>query len=140
MNAAAPGAEVGLRGDCLARAERMLEFGMSAGYDELGGGIVSPADYAAKPIGRTKGWWEQCELLRTLKRYATEHGRTDLWPAFDKSLELALAHLVDAEFGGWYSCPVGAGRKDDLTGRKGSVWKVDYHTVGMYREMLRPAR
>ncbi|KPK80762.1 MAG: hypothetical protein AMJ81_11400, partial [Phycisphaerae bacterium SM23_33] len=88
---------------------------------------------------KDKGWWQQCEHLRALMRYAADHGRDDLWGPFQKSLAFVKANFLDAEYGGWYGSydPQRPRRPGDA--RKGSTWKVGYHDTGMYLEALRLA-
>jgi mannose/cellobiose epimerase-like protein (N-acyl-D-glucosamine 2-epimerase family) len=118
----------------LAIGERLLNYGVKVGYDEQLGGIFSRCDQEGNIIRKSKGWWEQCEALRAMMHYAVLHGRKDLWPAFDKSLEYAKAHLIDPEYGGWYQIydPAAA---TERTG-KGSVWQTGYHVSGLYVEAL----
>jgi mannose/cellobiose epimerase-like protein (N-acyl-D-glucosamine 2-epimerase family) len=125
----------------LAIGQRLLNYGMKVGYDEEEGGVFSRGDYQAKAVRGPKGWWEQCESLRTMMHYAALRGRKDLWPAFDKTLDFARKNLIDPEYGGWYYS------YDPKTPRqrtgKGGVWQAGYHVCGMYREALRlagPAR
>jgi mannose-6-phosphate isomerase len=125
----------------LAIGQRLLNYGMRVGYDKEDGGVFSRGDYQANAVRGPKGWWEQCESLRTMMHYAALRGRKDLWPAFDQTLELAKKNLIDPEYGGWYYSydPKAATQR---TG-KGGVWQVGYHVCGMYREALRlagPAR
>jgi mannose/cellobiose epimerase-like protein (N-acyl-D-glucosamine 2-epimerase family) len=119
--------------------ERLLAYGLKTGYDREEGGIFSRGDYAANLIKTPKGWWEQCEFLRALMHYAAERGRTDLWEPFDRSLEFARQHFIDAEFGGWYGAYDPAKPREGAALNKGSVWQVGYHVCGMYAEALRLA-
>ena len=119
----------------LQTGRRLLEFGMAHGFDAEAGGIFSSADYSGKPRGQAKGWWQQCEHLRALMHYAAEHGQDDLWGPFEKSLAFVREHFIDSEYGGWYASAGGGSG----VGRKGSAWKVGYHTTGMYLEALRLA-
>ena len=116
--------------------ERMLDWGMNAGFDSESGGLFSPADYGGKvDKARAKGWWEQCEHLRAVMHWAARRRRPDLWPAFEKSLAFVKARMIDAEYGGWYGNYDGRPRTDANSG-KGSVWKIGYHDAGMYMEAL----
>ncbi len=118
---------------------RLLDFGMRVGYDAEAGGILARADYDGSASGG-KGWWQQAEHLRALAHYAGRLGRNDLWPAFEKSLAFVRRELIDAEHGGWYgSAWTGEGPRPARAARKGNVWKVGYHSVGMYAEVLRVA-
>jgi len=116
-------------------ARRLLDYGMAHGYDAASGGIFSGSDYSGRVRRRSKGWWQQCEHLRALMRHASDHGRDDLWGAFDKSLAFVREHFLDAEYGGWY----GSYDPDrpDPDQAKGNSWKVGYHATGMYLEALR---
>ena len=119
----------------LETGQRLLAFGMAHGFDAEAGGIFLSTDYTGAVRNRDKGWWQQCEHLRALMRYAAEHGRNDLWEPFEKSLAFVKAHFIDSRYGGWYAAPDGGAGG----GRKGSVWKAGYHTTGMYLEALRLA-
>jgi mannose/cellobiose epimerase-like protein (N-acyl-D-glucosamine 2-epimerase family) len=121
----------------LAIGESLLNYGMKVAYDKEEGGIFSRGDYQGNAVRGPKGWWEQCESLRAMMHYAALRGRKDLWPAFDKSLDFAKTHMIDAEYGGWFASfdPQSGTQR---TG-KGSVWQVGYHVCGMYAEALRLA-
>lgn len=119
----------------LAIGERLLDYGMKAGYDKEEGGVFSRGDYQGNAVRGPKGWWEQCESLRTMMHYAALRNRKDLWPAVDQSLAYAKKYLIDAEYSGWYYSydPKAATQRTN----KGSVWQVGYHVSGLYREALR---
>jgi mannobiose 2-epimerase len=132
------GVEKGMPARYLEIAERLLDYGMKVGYDSEEGGILSRSGYNGKAIRGPKGWWEQCEALRAMMHWAELRGRTDLWPAFDKSLALVRSRFIDPEYGGWYSTDEPA---DPARGSgKGSVWQVGYHVCGFYTEALRLLR
>ena len=101
---------------------QLLDYSMKKGYDPQDGGLTEG------PGNAGKGLWQQCEFLRALMRYASQHGRDDLWQAFDQSLALVKRDFIDTEFGGWYQRP---------SSDKGNVWKVGYHETGMYLEAMR---
>jgi mannose/cellobiose epimerase-like protein (N-acyl-D-glucosamine 2-epimerase family) len=67
--------------------------------------------------------------------YARLRGRGDLMPAFDATMGLCRRRLIDPEYGGWFMRvePDDSVRNTD----KGSVWKVDYHVVGLCTEAIR---
>ena len=127
----------GLPSKYLAIGERLLAFGLAHGYDGESGGIFGRCQIDGTGAGGGKGWWQQCELLRALMRYAGDHGRADLWGKFDQSLAFAREHFIDAEYGGWYESYDPKTPRTDGPSRKGSVWKVGYHDGGMYMEGLR---
>lgn len=129
------GVEKGLPARYLGIAERLLDYGMKVGYDSREGGIFSRSDYEGNVIPGPKSWWEQCESLRAMMHWAELRGRSDLWPAFDKSFALVRSHFIDPQYGGWYSTydPANRARRSD----KGNIWQVGYHVCGFYSEALR---
>ncbi|HET6429060.1 MAG TPA: AGE family epimerase/isomerase [Phycisphaerae bacterium] len=128
-------ARQGLDAKYLDIARRLLDYGMAHGYDAASGGIFGSADYSGRARSKSKGWWQQCEHLRALMRHASDHGRDDLWPAFEKSLAFVREHFLDAEYGGWYGSYDPDRPQADQA--KGSPWKTGYHATGMYLEALR---
>lgn len=120
----------------LATGRQLLETGMRLGYDDAAGGIVGSVTYDGTPRTRVKGWWQQCELLRALMRYAARHEQPELWEPFTQSLEFAKRYLMDFEFGGWYES-FDPTRPDHTPTHKGSIWKAGYHVTGMHVEALR---
>lgn len=127
--------EKGFPKEYLAIGERLLDYGMKMAYDREEGGFFSRLDSQGAVIRGQKSWWEQCEALRALMHYAVLRGRSDLWPAFDKSFEFVKMRFIDPEYGGWYAyCnPRSATQRTN----KGSAWQVGYHVCGLYREALR---
>lgn len=117
----------------LETGQRLIDYGMKHGYDARAGGIFSLVNYEGELIRPRKGWWEQCEFLRALMRYAARHKRADLWPAFRKSLDFTKASFMDAEYGGWFSTPSDGRQNTD----KGSEWLAGYHVTNLYLEALR---
>jgi mannose/cellobiose epimerase-like protein (N-acyl-D-glucosamine 2-epimerase family)/membrane-associated phospholipid phosphatase len=122
----------------LAIGNRLLDYGMKAGYDAETGGIWSRGNYDGGLHARTpKGWWEQCEFLRALMHYAALRDRTELWERFDKSLAFVKASFIDSEYGGWFNSYDPERPREGGRLNKGSVWQVGYHVGGMYVEALR---
>ncbi|MEN6346017.1 MAG: hypothetical protein ABFE16_12025, partial [Armatimonadia bacterium] len=68
--------------------------------------------------------------------FAAWRGRDDLWPKLQRHLDFVRAQFVDPEYGGWYFTPAEGGLAP-RNSAKGSVWKMDYHVVGMCEEALR---
>jgi len=129
--------ERGLSAAYLAKAHRLIDWGLKFGYDRGVGGIFSACRYDGSATQVTKGWWEQAELLRALMHAAELHGREELWKPFGESLHLVRAHFMDAEYGGWFTSYDPAAPQEDRPTDKGSPWKVDYHATGFYAEALR---
>jgi mannobiose 2-epimerase len=122
--------EVGIPAELLNIGERLLNTAMKLGYNATTGSISNTLGYDKHIQDAGTGWCQQCELIRSLMRYATLHKRDDLWTQLDKALFFADRTLIDHEYGGWY--PNAAGEVN-----KGSVWKVGYHVAGMYSEGLK---
>jgi len=132
--------EKGFSEDWLDTGDRLLDYGLEAGYDADEGGIFSRGDYAGNARPGPKGWWEQAELLRALAHYATLRERDDVWEPFAQSLKFVQRNFIDWEHGGWFrSYSPGVPRSVEEQ-HKGSVWMVGYHVTGMYWEMLRLAQ
>jgi mannose/cellobiose epimerase-like protein (N-acyl-D-glucosamine 2-epimerase family) len=86
--------ELGSRGlDLGLKLDYNNNLGASGGFDEQGRPIIT-------------FWWSQCELLKALGRYAALHGRSDLWPYFDKTLAFIKSNHIDPEYGGWFEAVV----------------------------------
>lgn len=113
---------------------QFLAFGMRHGYDTETGGIVSPVDFEGRPRDRRKGWWEQCEAIRAMHRYAARHEMAEIATPLRQSIDYVRALYVDDEFGGWYEGPFGTEQEPSRS--KGNAWKLDYHVVNMCRELL----
>lgn len=118
----------------LTPGREFLAFGLRSGYDAGSGGIFSPVDDAGNWPGRRKGWWEQCEAIRALRRYVARHGASEAAAPLDATIAFVQRHYVDAEFGGWYLNPPGMGGEPSLD--KGNPYKLDYHVLNMCRELL----
>jgi mannose/cellobiose epimerase-like protein (N-acyl-D-glucosamine 2-epimerase family) len=115
------------------QGKQLIRYGLEKGYDPDTGGIVSPCTLNGDLMSQSKGWWQQCEAIRALYRYCTQYGMEELEEPLHKTVDFVKAHYIDPEFEGWFS-----GLKSDNTPSstdKGSMWKVDYHTVGMCKEL-----
>lgn len=129
------GAAAGLDRRCISLGSRLLDAGIRMGYDPIVGGVWSAVRYNHEPLGTVKGWWQQCEALRAMMRFAAVHGRQELRGPIDATLRLCRSRFIDPEYGGWYMQEY---RVDSAGTAKGNEWKVDYHIVGMCAEALRP--
>ncbi len=126
--------------DWLALGHGLLDFGIRYGYDTEAGGFFSRADYNRRVVDRTKGWWQQCEGLRAVLRYAMHHGREDLWPAFESSLRLAKERFIDPEHGGWFQKYDPNKSREGKGLDKGTHWMAGYHVTNLYLEAITPRR
>jgi mannose/cellobiose epimerase-like protein (N-acyl-D-glucosamine 2-epimerase family) len=120
--------------DLLASGRQLLAFGIRYGYDTVAGGIFSQVDFGGRRRGERKGWWEQCEAIRAMKRYVARHGAAEVVEPLQRSISFVRRHYVDEDYGGWYLNPPGAGGDPSLV--KGNAWKLDYHVVNMCLELL----
>ena len=120
--------------DLLEPGRQLLAFGVRHGYDRIGGGIFSQVDFDGHRPEERKGWWEQCEAIRAMRRYVARHEAAEIVEPLRHTIEFARRHFVDDEYGGWYLSPPGAGGEPSLA--KGNVYKLDYHVVNMCRELL----
>ncbi len=115
--------------------ERVLAFGMKAGYDPKTGGTFSISDSEGRPVKGPKELWHQCEFLRALMNYAAVHDRGDLWAAFDKSLAMFKEHFIDAQYGGFFSNYYDPKTPSDAA-QLGKNGMDCFHVSGMYSEAL----
>lgn len=127
--------ELGLGSDLADAGADLLEAGLTLGGGAEDGGLRSPVLPDGTPVAGPPGWWQQCEALRALAHYAARRDRIDLWPRIRALTRFCDSRLIDPEYGGWFMTPWpecdGAGMD------KGTVWKVDYHVVGMCDEGIR---
>jgi len=130
-------AEAGWSQDYLKPAERLLENGLNLGFDAADGGIISPVMPDGKPKTIIKGWWEQCEAIRSLIHFVVVRGRSDVRKPLEKVIEFVQKNFVDEEHGGWFSRPPVTAGEDSVSLDKGGEWKTDYHVVGMCAEAIR---
>jgi mannose/cellobiose epimerase-like protein (N-acyl-D-glucosamine 2-epimerase family) len=81
---------------------RNLDLGLKSYNDAVGGlGGVSASGQPVQML-----WWPQCEVLKATATYAILHGRSDLWPYYEKTWGLIKSEYVDTEYGGWFAAYV----------------------------------
>lgn len=124
----------GLSGLYGAAGERVLQWGLQAGYDEHEGGIFNRV-YPDGTVDRSKYWWPQAEALRALLVAAAGSERRDLWRRYEQTLELVRAEFVDPVAGGWRT----GDRRLCETGRCGDEQPDPYHMVGLHVTALQLA-
>lgn len=111
-------------------ADRLLQFALAKGYDEIEGGCFERLQPEGK-IERTKGWWQQAECLQALMVAASAGERRELWRRYEQTLELIQQRLVDAQQGGWRP---GVQCRDKVCEDE---QPDPYHMVRMHRTALR---
>lgn len=116
------GARLGRTREHMKQGHALVDFSISHGVDEAKGGI---GQYENRWV---KGTWQQAEFMRTMLRYADQHGRESLKPQIAKTQEYINESCRDVEHGGWV-----------LAIGEGAVAKrmVPFHEVGMHMEGVR---
>lgn len=130
--------EKGLPETYLNYAKDFIRNGMRFGYDQNLGGIYSPATPDGKLQKKIKGWWEQCEAIRTMMHFAFLRDQGELFEPLSKTIEFIKKYMIDNEHGGWYTF-LGLGFNPHEQD-KGFPGKVYYHVVGMCMEAIRLKR
>jgi mannobiose 2-epimerase len=126
----------GLSEHYLALAQALLNDAISLGYDRTQGGLFESADYEGKRLGKRKEAWQQAQLLCALMHFATIHGRTELWPLFNKSLNLVQTRFLDRVNGGWFQRVDALESADPRATDKGDIGLSDRHVTDFYIEAL----
>ena len=130
----------------LRRAKALVDHALRQGWDERKGGFFDRGRYrfgeAEPTITReSKVWWVQAEGLHTLKlmlnRFPDDRPR--YLEKFEMLWKYIKNHLVDYRNGGWYQG--GLDREPwHYFSPKGTVWKVNYHSVRALMRCARPVR
>jgi len=114
---------------------RNLDLGLKSYNDAVGGlGGVNAQGQPSQML-----WWPQCEVLKATATYAVLHGRSDLWPYYEKTWNFIKKEYFDNEQGGWFAAYV-PGQPRSAQGEKafykGSVdgpeWGSYHQTYAMY--------
>jgi mannose/cellobiose epimerase-like protein (N-acyl-D-glucosamine 2-epimerase family) len=114
---------------------RNLDLGLKSYNDAVGG--LGGVNASGQPVQML--WWPQCEVLKATATYAILHGRTDLWPYYEKTWNLIKKEYFDTQYGGWFAAYV-PGQPRSAQGEKafykGSVdgpeWGSYHQTYAMY--------
>ena len=81
-------------------AERLLQFAIGKGYDDIDGGCFNRV-LPGGEVDRRKGWWQQAECLHGLMVAAHATQRPELWRRVEQTLTWVQRTLIDATHGGW---------------------------------------
>ena len=125
------GVLLGCQDGLLAAAQGAMEFCLAHGWDRRHGGFFHHLSRNGSIAGTRKHWWPLCDGILGLLTLFRETG-DDRYARFAGELQrFALTHLVDPQFGEWYT----ACRRDGLPvdRRKGHDWKAAYHTPNSAR-------
>ncbi len=126
------GSQLGLSPVYAAVAERLLQYALKVGYDEIDGGAFDRT-YPDGGMDRGKGYWQQCECLHALIAAASVDERRELWRRYEQTLTLVQKQFIDARTGGWYAkaCRDGACMDQEQP--------EPYHMVSLHRAALQAA-
>ncbi|HEX3747476.1 MAG TPA: AGE family epimerase/isomerase [Bryobacteraceae bacterium] len=121
---------------------RSIDLALKVGYDNEDGATWMNAGADGTIARRYMIWWTECETLKATARYATLHGRSDLWPYFDRTLAFVKKNFLDPEYGGWYEGVIPGSPREALGDRayiKGAVDGPElsaYHQTTMLTDLL----
>jgi mannose-6-phosphate isomerase len=131
------GLRLGLSSRWGALAEILLDHALAAGESPKGGVYSNERLDRKGPLREDIKWWPQCELIRVLYHAAFRRNRKDLADKLPLHISFFRENFQDPEHGGMYRLPVSStGGK--AWNWKGTEWKVDYHAVSMWDEILSP--
>jgi cellobiose epimerase len=91
----------GLTGVYSLTAERLLNFAVKNGYDEVNGGAYQRL-YPDGTVEKDKFWWQQTEAMRAFLMSASIGGKNDMWRRYEQTLKLVQEQFIDKASGGWH--------------------------------------
>jgi len=121
---------------------RSIDLGIKVGFDKDDGGTWMNAGVDGTIARKYMIWWTECETMKATARYAILHGRSDLWPYFDRTLAFVKKNFMDPEYGGWYEGVIPGSPREALGERayiKGAVDGPElsaYHQTTMFTDLL----
>jgi cellobiose epimerase len=138
--------ELGADSKFIEMGNRSLDLGLRVGLDKATGGVWMNANAEGGPARKYHIWWTECETMKVTARYAILHGRTDLWPVFDRCLEFVRTNFFDRKNGGWFEGVIPGEPREALGSRayiKGAVdgpeWGT-YHQTTCFMDLLHLTR
>jgi mannose/cellobiose epimerase-like protein (N-acyl-D-glucosamine 2-epimerase family) len=118
---------------------RNIDLGLKS-YNKAVGGLGG-TNAAGAPANML--WWPQCEVIKATAHYAILHGRTDLWPYYEQTLNFVKKTYLDPEYGGWFEGYIPGSPREALGDRayiKGAVDGPElssYHMTSMFYDLWR---
>ncbi len=91
----------GLTGIYGQTAERLLNFAIKNGYDEVNGGAYR-VQYPDGTLEKDKFWWQQTEAMRAFMMSATINKKKDMWRRYEQTQKLVQDQFIDKTNGGWH--------------------------------------
>ena len=139
--------ELGADSKLIELGSRNIDMGIKIGIDKNTGGTwTSATAQGGTPARKNMLWWPNCETIKATARYAIRHGRSDLWPVFDRCLEFVRTNYFDRKHGGWFETVVPGQSRESLGARayiKGAVdgpeWG-SYHQTACFTDLLHVTR
>jgi len=128
------GLKTGMDHSTITIANKLLDSGLSLGYENEKGYIKTWIDEKGNVIRDEISWWEQSEALRALIHFIEQHNRKDLTDYFKSIFQFVKDHFLDPIYGGWYTNLYADGSPLDTN--KGSVRKLDYHQTALCIEAV----
>jgi mannobiose 2-epimerase len=134
--------ELGADPKFIEMGSRSIDYGLKTDYNNTVGGSGG-VDAQGRPT--IMFWWAQCEILKAFGRYAALHGRSDLWPYYDKTWAFVKTNFLDPQYGGWFEGYVPGWSREKLaqaTPRayiKGATEGAEfaaYHQTFMFTDLL----
>ncbi len=126
--------EAGLAPVFLENANRLVDKTLALGIDPDQGGLWGEINGSTEAVtDKSKIWWRQTEMLRTLLHFQALRGRDDLAPVVKTQWAAVMAAFLDTEYGGWLSHD-----KASLTlTTTAPIKRPPYHEAGLYAEIAR---
>ncbi|MFL6416387.1 MAG: AGE family epimerase/isomerase, partial [Bryobacteraceae bacterium] len=121
---------------------RSIDLALKVGFDQQDGAVWMNANLDGSIPRKYMIWWTECETLKATARYAILHGRSDLWPYFDRTLAFVKQNFLDPQYGGWYEGVIPGSPRKALGERayiKGAVDGPElsaYHQTTMLTDLL----
>jgi mannobiose 2-epimerase len=113
---------------------RSIDLALKVGFDQQDGAIWMSAGADGSVSRRYMIWWAECETMKATARYATLHGRSDLWPYFDRTLAFVKKNFIDPEYGGWFEGVIPGSPRDALGERAYIKGAVDGPELSAYHQ------
>jgi len=121
---------------------RSIDLAIKVGYDQKDGATWMNAGADGTIARKYMIWWTECETMKATARYAILHGRSDLWPYFDRTLAFVKKNFMDPEYGGWFEGVIPGEPREALGERayiKGAVDGPElsaYHQTTFFMDLL----
>ncbi len=83
-------------------AERILNYAVRIGYDEIDGGVYNRL-YPDGSLDKRQFYWPQAEAMRAFFSFARASGKSDMWRRYEQTRDLVRMQFVDTKNGGWHA-------------------------------------